>query len=84
MPASFFAGRLGLVSTPFGVIFFAGLMGLAYVSDQKHKKTAAAYTSDAAGDATPGASPLLWEDPTTPTAGDTKETFRKRAESVEW
>ena len=39
-----------LVPTPVGFFFFAGLMGLAYLSHKKHKQTQAAYQrSDSLG-----------------------------------
>ena len=83
LPASFLVGRFGLVSTPMGIFLCAGLMGLAYVSDKKRKQNQFK-TSEEGGDAWPGVSIPVWNDPNAPTGGSSKEEFRKRAESVEW
>ena len=85
LPASFFAGRFGLISTPVGVVFFAGLMGLAYVSHNKHKKTALIREESEQellmGE---GLTAPLWTDPVASGTGDNRQALRSRAESVEW
>ena len=83
LPASFFAGRFELVSTPVGIIVAGGLVGLAYVSGRKFKKTQAKYQGSG-GDQGSRAPPPLWDDSTSSKKEDNKDTFRKRAESVEW
>ena len=84
VPAAFVSGSFGIVSAPFGCLLCAGLIGLAYLSDQRHKLSALE-RERSLGAAFDGASFVpLWDDPAAPAAGDGKEAFRKRAESVEW
>ena len=83
MPASYVAGRFGLVSTPLAVIFFAGLMKVAWDTDKKHRRSKAAlFEGIAPGEREPLAP--LFAEPAADGAGSGKEQFRKRAESVEW
>jgi hypothetical protein len=79
LPGAYLVGRLGLVSTPLAVVFFAGLMKVAWDTDQKHRRAKAEYF----GGREPPA-PLFSAPPGADGAASSKEEFRKRAESVEW
>ena len=81
MPAAYMSGRFGIVSTPLGCLLCAGLIGLAYLSDKRHKRSVLERErsfefADSAGFSMPLP---LWGDP-----ADGKDGVRRRAESVEW
>lgn len=83
LPASYFVGRFGLVSTPIAVIFFAGLMKVAWETDKKHRQSKAMLLEGVAPGEGETSAPLFGNSASDGSRNG-KEQFRKRAESVEW